>query len=232
MDSYATKLGVLSTIQQPRHRVLSERTRLGLALLAAYDTFLRPWMLEWGSTVQERSMPLPGDEISDDTMTHHTRAVTIDAPPEAIWPWLVQIGDRRAGFYSYDGLERHIGVHYVENRHSATRIHPELQHLEVGDRIATGSIGSVTVDAPVTVLEPNRALVMGTWAFVLHPLAEGTRLLVREREPSWIRRMMPRRSGLLRAVGGIIDYTIGEPLHFVMTRKMMLGLKSRAERPK
>ncbi len=220
---------MVSIIQQPSHRTVSGRTRFGLALLAAYDTFLRPWMLEWGSTARERSMPLPGDEIPDDTMTHHTRAVTIEAPPEVVWPWLAQIGDRRAGFYSYDGLERHIGVHYVENRHSATRIHPELQRLEVGDRIATGSIGRITVDAPVTVLEPNRALVMGTWAFVLIPVADGTRLLVREREPSWIRRMMPRRSGLLRVVGGVIDYAVGEPLHFVMTRKMMLGLKSRAE---
>ena len=142
----------------------------------------------------------------------------------------MQIGDHRGGFYSYDQLERHIGVHYVEGNHSATRIHEELQQLKVGDRIATGSIGSVTVDAPVTVLEPNRALVLGTWAFVLEPIEGSTRLLVREREPSWIRRLAPRRSGLLRAVGGLVDYVIGEPLHFVMTRKMMTGLKARAER--
>lgn len=144
----------------------------------------------------------------------------------------MQIGDRHGGFYSHDWLERHIGVHYVEDGRSATRIHPELQHLQVGDRIATGSIGDISIDAPVTVLEPNHALVIGTWAFVLHPTEGGhTRLLVREREPSWIRRIAPRRSGLLRAIGGLIDYTVGEPLHFAMLRKMMLGIKSRAENP-
>ncbi|MGB5760282.1 MAG: hypothetical protein WBM50_25425 [Acidimicrobiales bacterium] len=210
---------------------MSPRARwVCLGLAGTYDTFVRPWMLEWGSTPTERSRTLPGDDMTDETMTHHTRAITIHAPPEAIWPWLVQIGDQRGGFYSHDWLERYIGVHYIEGRHSATRIHPELQRLRVGDRIATGSIANVTIDAPVNVLEPNRALVIGTWAFVLQPTDEGhTRLLVREREPSWIRRLAPRRSGMLRAVGGIVDYAIGEPLHFVMTRKMMLGLKSRAE---
>jgi hypothetical protein len=69
--------------------------------------------------------------------------VTIDAPPEGVWPWLVQIGDRRAGFYSYDWFERATRtVHYVDGKHSATRIHPELQDVKVGDRIATGSIGT------------------------------------------------------------------------------------------
>jgi hypothetical protein len=76
-------------------------------------------------------------------------------------------------------------VHYVDGKHSATRIHPELQDVKVGDRIATGSIGTgFRIDAPVTVLEPNHALVMGTWAFVLEPLPKHrTRLLVREPYP-------------------------------------------------
>ncbi len=201
-----------------------------IAVLSIYDTVVRPWMLDWGSTPTERTMSLPGDEIPDETMTYHTRAITIDAPPESVWPWLIQIGDQRGGFYSHDWLERHIGVHYIEGSHSATRIHPELQQLQVGDRIATGSIGSMTIDAPVNVLEPNHALVVGTWAFVLLSINDGrSRMLVREREPSWIRRVAPRRSGLLRAIGGLIDYAVGEPLHFVMVKKMMLGIKSRAE---
>lgn len=97
--------------------------------------------------------------------------------------------------------------------------------------VATGSIGtSVQLAAPVTVVEANRALAIGTWAFVLEPLAGGrTRLLVRERNAGWIRRLIPARLGLLRAAGGAIDYAIGEPLHFVMSRKMMLGLKHRAK---
>ena len=165
-------------------------------------------------------------------MARHTRAVTIDATPEVVWPWLAQIGDRRAGFYSYDWLERATGtVHYVEGKHSATRIHPELQSVQVGDRIATGSIGTrFRIDAPVTHVEPGRAVVIGTWAFVLVPLPGGrTRLLVRQPYPGWIRLVVPAHLGVLRALAGMIDYAFGEPLHFVMERKMMLGLKQRAE---
>ncbi|MGZ4511601.1 MAG: hypothetical protein ACXVYA_09885 [Mycobacterium sp.] len=201
--------------------------------LIGYDTFIRPALSDWGATDAERRMPLPGDEIVADVMSHHTRAVTINAPAAAIWPWLVQIGDHRAGFYSYDWLERHLfpgTVHYVEGNHSATRIHPELLTVALGDRINTGSFGPVQIGSPVTVLEPDRALVIGTWAFVLLPLDENhTRLLVRERDAGWLRLLTPRRSGILRALGAIIDYAIGEPLHFAMVRKMMLGIKQRAE---
>jgi hypothetical protein len=146
----------------------------------------------------------------------------------------VQIGDRRAGFYSYDWIERFVFpgmVHYIERSHSATHIHPELQDLAVGDRINTGSVGRVAVGAPVTILEPNRVLAIGTWAFVLRPLAnDHTRLLVRERDTGWLKAAAPRRSGLARAAGALVDYVVGEPLHFAMVRKMMLGLKERAER--
>jgi hypothetical protein len=106
-----------------------------------------------------------------------------------------------------------------------------LQTVQVGDRIATGSIGTrFRIDAPVTHVEPGRALVIGTWAFVLVPLPGGrTRLLVREPYPGWVRLVVPARLGVLRALAGMIDYACGEPLHFVMERKMMLGLKQHAE---
>jgi hypothetical protein len=204
-----------------------------LSALIVYDTVVRPWMENWGSTSEERSAALPGDDIVQDTMSHHTRALTIDAPPEDVWPWLIQIGDRRAGFYSHDWVERFVFpgmVHYVDGAHSATRIHPELQDVRVGDHINTGSIGRLAIGSPVTVLERNRALVIGTWAFILHPLPGGRiRLLIRERDAGWIRLAAPRRSGILRAVGGLIDYVVGEPLHFVMVHGMMRGLKQRAE---
>jgi hypothetical protein len=207
-------------------------TLVGTAVVA-YDTMLRPWMQDWGATEEERVATLPGDDIIQDVMSHYTRAVTIDAPPEAVWPWLVQIGDRRAGFYSYDWIERFVfggTVHYVERTHSATQIHPELQDVQVGDRINTGSIGELAIGSPITVLEPNRAFVMGTWAFVLRPRpGGGTRLLVCERDAGWLRLAAPRRSGILRAIGSLIDYVVAEPLHFAMVRKMMLGLKQRAE---
>jgi hypothetical protein len=207
--------------------------RLGVLGLLGYDTFVRPRMLDRGSTRDERRRPLPGDDIVEPVMTHRTRAVTIDAPPEAVWPWLVQIGDRRGGFYSHDRVERFVfpgTVHYIEGTHSATRIHPELQHVHVGDRINTGSVGSFVLGNPVTVLEPNRALVIGSWAFVLEPTGDGrTRFFNRERDMGWIRLAAPRRSGLLRAAGAIIDYVVAEPLHAVMVRGMMLGIKQRAE---
>lgn len=206
---------------------------LGVVALIGYDTVVRPWMRCWGATEAERVKRLPGDEIVEDVMTHYTRAVTIGAPPTAVWPWLVQIGDRRAGFYSYDWIERFVfpgTVHYVEGTHSATRIHPELQDVHVGDRINTGSIGKVALGSPVTVLEANRTLVMGTWAFILRPLPDGqTRLLVRERDAGWFRLAAPKRSGILSAVAALVDYVAAEPLHFVMVRRMMLGLKQRAE---
>lgn len=199
----------------------------------AYDTLARPRMRDWGSTAAERAMRLPGDEIVEDVMSHTTRAITIDAPPSAVWPWLVQIGDRRAGFYSYDWIERFLfagAVHYVEGSHSATAIHPELQDVHVGDRINTGSVGRHAIGSPITVLEHERALVIGTWAFVLQPLSgDRTRLLVRERDAGWLRMGAPTGSGVLRAVGGLVDYVVGEPLHFAMVRKMLLGLKQRAE---
>jgi len=203
------------------------------AALAGYDLLLRPWMLDWGTSGGERRMRLPGDDIPGEVMTHHTKAVTIQAPPETVWPWLVQIGDHRAGFYSYDWVERFVfpgTVHYIEGTHSAMRIHPELQDVRTGDRINTGSVGSFAVGNPVTVIEPGRVLVIGTWAFILRPLPGGqTRLLVRDRDWGYLRPAVPRRFAVPRAAVGLIDYLIGDPLHFVMERKMMLGLKQRAE---
>jgi hypothetical protein len=105
-------------------------------------------------------------------MSHYTRALTIGAPSSAVWPWLVEVGDRRAGFYSYDWIERHLfpgTVHYVDGTHSATSIHPELQDLRVGDCINTGSLGRLAIGSPVTILGQDRALVIGTWAFILEP---------------------------------------------------------------
>lgn len=206
---------------------------LGAVALVAYDSTMRRWMLGWGSTRDERQMRLPGDEVVEGVMDHRTRAVTIDAPPEAVWPWLVQIGENRAGWYSYDWIENWVfpgTVHRADGRRSATYIHPEFQQLQVGDRIDTASFGEMKVGAAVTTLEPNRSLVIGSWAFILQPLPGGrTRFLNRERESGWMRQLAPRHSGVLRALAGLIDYAVGEPLHFAMVRRMMLGIKARAE---
>jgi hypothetical protein len=220
--------------RNPRRRRRGREARAAtVTALVGYDLLLRPWMRQWGSTREERELALPGDEVPSDVMTHYTKGVTIDAPPDVVWRWLVQIGDRRAGFYSYDWIERFLfpgTVHYIEGTRSATRVHPELQDVHLGDHINTGSVGSVAVGNPVTVIEPNRALVIGTWAFILRPLPGGrTRLLVRDRDGGYLQQMAPRRSVLLSACLGAVDYLVGDPLHFVMERKMMLGLKARSE---
>ena len=91
----------------------------------------RPWQLRWGATDEEVGASMPGDEVVPRPSFNATRAVTIDAQPEAVWPWIVQIGFGRAGWYSYDLLDN-IG------RHSAERVVPELQHIEIGDLVPLG----------------------------------------------------------------------------------------------
>ena len=146
-------------------------------------------------------------------------AVIVNAAPEHIWPWLVQIGYRRGGLYSYDWLDRLFG--YLD-RPSATRILPEFQHLAVGDEIPLGRGPSW----PVAAIEPNRALVldmrnMGSfdwvWQFGLYTVDEKrTRLVSRSR--------VRTRSAWAR----LATYAI-EPAGFLMTRRMLLGVKQRAE---
>jgi hypothetical protein len=148
-----------------------------------------------------------------------TLGVTIDAAPAAIWPWLVQMGYRRGGLYSYDWLDRLFG--YLDAP-SAERILPEWQQLAVGDEIPLGRAGGFTVKA----IQPLRSLVLGgyreevewSWELAVVPVAIGrTRLVSRNRV--W----MPDnfRSWL--------TMLIIEPAAFVMTRKMLLGIKRRAE---
>jgi hypothetical protein len=148
-----------------------------------------------------------------------TLGVTIQAAPAAIWPWLVQMGYRRGGLYSYDWLDRVFG--YLDAP-SAERILPQLQHLAVGDEIPIGRGGGF----PVTAIEPFRSLVLGgrtkdvewSWELALKPVGAGvTRLLSRNR--------VSTRSGLRQR---LTMMCIG-PAAFVMTRRMLLGIKRRAE---
>ncbi len=101
---------------------------LGAVAIGVYLRFIRPWQLRWGATDEEVARAMPGDEVVTSPMFNATRGVTINAQPEEIRPWLVQIGCKRAGWYSYDWIDN-LGIP------SANRIVPELQHLEVGDLI-------------------------------------------------------------------------------------------------
>jgi hypothetical protein len=141
-----------------------------------------------------------------------TRALTIHAPPETIWPWLVQIGQGRGGFYSFDWLENL----FAADMHNATTIEPALQDLAVGTKIyyQKGSFYEAT-----SIVDPPHSMALGGWSFNLIPLdAENTRLVVRY--PSF-----PVRTN----ADAFFYYVIFEPAHFVMEAGMMLGLKAQAE---
>ncbi len=175
-----------------------------------YGSILRPRHVRWGATDEEVGEPLPGDELAPHPVMASTRAVTINAPADAIWPWLVQIGVGRGGWYSYDWLENLAGLRI----HSAERIHPEWQDLSVGDIVPMDPQG---YGATVVSIERNHALVMENYgAFVLEPIdARTTRLLVRTRVPGgW---------------PAVLHLLLVEIPHFIMERRMLLGIKWRAE---
>ena len=148
-----------------------------------------------------------------------TRAVTIDAPPSAIWPWLVQMGSGRGGAYTYDWIENLLGL----NMHSASEILPRYQHLQVGDELP---MGSGRPGMTVEVLDPPRTLAVRladqnwVWIFALVPEGESTRLISRNRIAT----------AALATVGRLFYTVFMELGSLVMERKMLLGIKQRAER--
>ncbi|OFW46851.1 MAG: hypothetical protein A3J29_06585 [Acidobacteria bacterium RIFCSPLOWO2_12_FULL_67_14b] len=190
---------------------------------AASAAVLWPLHRAWGSTPAEHALALPGDAPDRNPALEIQHAVTVNAPPEAVWPWLVQLGQDRAGFYSYDWLERAFGV----DVHNVREIRPEWQQRQVGDRVRAtqeGYLGGVLgKDLGWTVkdLQPGRAMVLQHWgAFVLVPTEDGkTRFIIRttighERMPAWAAAM---------------DMMTFELAHFIMERRMMLQVKSLAE---
>jgi hypothetical protein len=185
-------------------------------------------MLRCGISEDDARQSLPGDELVPDPApgNNSTHAVAIDAPPSAVWPWIVQIGHNRAGWYSHDCVERLFGIRYAEG-HSATRIHPEFQHLRVGEEIPYSPFNAL----PVVALEPERYLIIGnSVAWVLQDLGYGrTRLIVRTRGHGWFKALF-RKIPLLRELGAVIDYVIGEPLHHYMEKGMCTGIAERVER--
>jgi hypothetical protein len=180
-------------------------------VLVCYQFVLRPRMARWGATDEEVDRAMPGDELLEDAGTI-TRAISIDARPELIWPWLMQIGFGRAGWYSYDWIDN-------DGRSSADRIVPELQNLRVGDRV----LMAPEMGPTVRMIDPNRHLLCAgdrdTWCLGLYPVDDRrTRLVSRWRE-RW-----PRTPAT------IFWLLISEPGSFIMERKMLLGIKARAER--
>lgn len=201
----------------------------GAAGLASYTFLLRPRHLKWGATDEERRELLPGDEFLPNPENEATHAITINARVSDVWPWLVQIGQTRGGFYSYAWLENLVGC----DMHNANRVVPEWQSLRVGDVVW---LHPKAPPLPVIMMEPYRAIVLGsaveegktasdavfgsgTWGFYLKEVNENTtRLLVRS-----------RGTGGSGPLGWFVNYVMFEPAHFIMERKMMLGIKERAE---
>jgi hypothetical protein len=213
----------------------------GGAALSAYVLAVRPWHLRWGATDAEVQRSLPGDDLVPDPRWGNTQAITIRASAAEVWPWLVQIGYKRAGWYSHDSIHRLLGVagSVDEDRRSASRIVPELQHLGIGDSIEIApGMGYTVVD-----IEPGRALVLqaridmgawrsldaaeplpdryldSSWVWFLDELDKGvTRLIVRNRTDYG--------SGPLGVLGVVVPNELGS---LVMQPETLRGIKQRAE---
>ena len=199
-------------------RVVAGAALVAGAAAVAYPVPLRRWYLTWGARPDEVHRALPGDDLLPAPDMLSTRAVTVDAPPAAIWPWLVQLGSGRGGAYTYDWIENLLGL----DMHSADRILPQYQHLEVGDVLPVGPGPGMRVE----ILDPQRSLVFRSedgawvWAFVLVEEDGGTRLISRNRIAT----------AHAHAAGRLVDRLVMEPGSLVMERRMLIGLRQRAER--
>jgi hypothetical protein len=192
------------------------RLLVGLAgLVAVYAGLLRRRVLTWGATSEEASGALPGDELLPEADGVATRAVEIEAPPGAVWPWIAQMGPApRGGAYTYDWIENLLGL----DMHSVDHVLPEFQDPRVGDAIDLGA-NRMRVER----VDPEHVLAWRSedgnwvWTFVLEPRNGSTRLVSRNRY----------RLPTLAARLGMLPL---EPASLVMERKMLLGIKERAER--
>jgi hypothetical protein len=176
----------------------------------------RPWHLRWGATDAELKRAMPGDGDLFDSSFTATRAITVGARPEHIWPWLVQIGFGRAGWYSYDWLDN-LG------KPSADRIIPELQAIRVGDWVPMSSKVDERTAFKVAAFEPGKMLLWtkpdSTWSWVLEPIdGERTRVVSRLR--------CHHEPGTLFGFAGILLMELGD---FPMFRRLLLNLRRRAE---
>ncbi len=193
-----------------------------IGLAGVYRAELKPRMFSWGAEPGEVDAALPGDELVRADAPCTTRAITIDAPVESVWPWLAQIGENRGGFYSYSLLERAAGAEI----HNADEIHPEWQDPQVGDTVWLARRYGDVARQIVAAVKPNSHLVLmspddyqrvqrgekatGAWGFYLRGGRGWTRLLV-------------------RGSGGVVGHAAFDIPHFVMEQKMMRGIRDRAE---
>jgi hypothetical protein len=215
------QLGIISNKEISMKIILIAIGLLVLLVILAVITIalLTPWMDRWGATAEEIAGTFPGDELVPEPASFVNRAITIQAAPEYIYPWIVQLDARKGGWYSYTWLETHLMKCPMVN---ADRIHPEWQNLKVGDEVRMCPDGSVPPPYIVAQILPNQAIVLGhqedgewvdLYQFVIVPQESGSsRLILRTRT---------------MAVGGM--WTFIHPGVFVMERGMLNGIKERAE---
>jgi hypothetical protein len=194
---------------------LRNRTFRALAFLAALHPLVRRPILTWGATSEEATSPLPGDELLERADGVSTRAITINTPAASVWPWLAQMGPSpRGGAYTYDWIENLLGL----DMHSVDRVLPEFQHPDVGDTIGLGANRMrLELVQPLRVLAWRSEDGNWVWTFVLEEHDGTTRLISRNR---------------LRVptLGARIAMLPMEPGSLLMERKMLRGIKERAER--
>jgi hypothetical protein len=197
------------------HRSRGRTAAVFLAALAALFPLMRRPILTWGATTEEARSRLPGDDLLEEADGLSTRAITINAPVAAVWPWVAQMGPSpRGGAYTYDWIENLLGL----DMHSVDRLLPEFQHPQVGDTIALGP-NRMRIER----VEPERVLAWRSedgnwvWTFVLAESGGTTRLISRNRF----------RLPTLAARLGMLPM---EPGSLIMERRMLRGIKERAER--
>jgi hypothetical protein len=188
---------------------------LSIAIGVSYWRGLRGRILTWGASEEEARARLPGDELLEDANGVATRAVAIEAPACAVWPWLVQMGPSpRAGAYTYDWIENLLGL----NMHSADRVLLEFQDPQIGDTIGYG-----TNRMRVELIDPEQAFAWRSedgnwvWTFIL-------------REEHGVTRLMSRNRFRLPTLVARVGMLFMEAASLVMERRMLLGIKGRAER--
>ncbi len=221
---------LLRPIRFRRHlKAVGALALLGLFALGVYFAAVRPVMLRLGATRVELSAAMPGDEAIAKPRFTYTQALTIHAPAEEVWRWLVQVGYHRAGWYNVDAINRLAAPDYfIDGRGSSTRIHPELQDLKVGDSIFLVPVLGMSV----TALEPARLLVLvgdpahpdapsnSSWAYSVQPRGEGScRLIVRFRAACPGDFVSVLAWGIVNEIGGAM----------LQQQAMLEGLKRRAE---
>lgn len=230
-DVIALIIAILSWRNVPRAEPVPIMPRMMQRVLIAFVLYValligaRPWYTSWGSTRSEQQMVLVGDPPLGESHYRIDHAVTINAPVDSVWPWLVQIGQDRGGFYSYDWLERAFG----DDIHNANRIVPAWQTRALGDLVRAvqptylGGILGSNLGWRVTAIEPGRAMVLENWgAFVVSPIdVRTTRMHIRSRGSG-----IPTLSGIALTPLSLLVF---EPAHFIMERGMLIGIKRRAE---